>query len=70
MLVSQALLAADPLVVPGLFASPLGRLVVAMVLIAVIILVGKVILNIAWRLLMIAAIVVATWYILTIVGIL
>lgn len=70
ILSSQALLPTHPLVVPGLFATPLGRLVVALVLIAVIILVGKFILNIAWRLLTIAAVVVAGWWLLTVLGIL
>lgn len=70
MLVSLASLSVHPLGVPGLFATPLGRLVVAIVVIAVIILVGKFILNIAWRILTIAAVVVAAWWLLTVLGIL
>jgi hypothetical protein len=47
-----------PLQFGSLFASPLGRLFAALVVIAAVILVGRLVLNVAWKLVTIAAIIV------------
>lgn len=52
------------LAIDGL-GSPVGRLLIAIVAIAIIIIVGKIVLNIAWRILTIAAVIVGIWYLLT-----
>lgn len=62
-------LAAAPLALQGLLATPLGKLLVALVVITVIVLVGRFVLSIAWRLLVIATIVVAAlWLVSTVIG--
>jgi hypothetical protein len=43
----------------GAFAGPLGRLLLAIVAVGVVVLVGRVVLKVAWRLVTIAAVVVA-----------
>lgn len=55
----------------GLFGigSPVGRLLVAIVAIGIIIIVGKIVLNIAWRILTIAAVIVGLWYVLSVFSI-
>lgn len=58
-------LAAVALFVPGVFATPLGRVLLAVLLIAIVVLVGKFILSLAWRLLVIAAFVVGALVLLT-----
>lgn len=53
----------------ALTGSPLGKLLVALVIIAVVILVGRVVLSIAWKLVLIAAIVVGgLWLLTTFIG--
>lgn len=47
--------------------SPLGKLLVAIVALAVIVLVGRVVLSIAWKLLLIAGVVVAALYAVSLV---
>ncbi|MFB6270775.1 MAG: hypothetical protein ABEH83_12580 [Halobacterium sp.] len=61
------LAAAGPL--GGLLATPLGKLLVALVAITVIVLVGRFVLSVAWRLLVVATIVVAAlWVVSTVLG--
>ncbi len=50
------------LLVDTLLADPLGRLLVAVVILGVVVLIGRLILHIAWRLLVIAAIIIAIVY--------
>lgn len=50
------------LLVDSLLADPLGRLLVAVVLLGVIVLIGRIVLHVAWRLLVIAAIVIGVLY--------
>ena len=57
-----------PLVLGGLLSTQLGQLLVAIVVLAVIVLVGRFVLHVAWRLLVIAGIVVALLYVLTALG--
>lgn len=47
---------------PGLFATPLGRLLVAIVVLAALVLVARVVLAVAWKLLVLAALVVAVLF--------
>jgi len=47
--------------------SPLGKLLVAIVALAVIVLVGRVVLSVAWKLLLIAGVVVAALYAVSLV---
>ncbi|PSQ26177.1 hypothetical protein BRD03_10845 [Halobacteriales archaeon QS_9_68_17] len=47
--------------------SPLGKLLVAIVALAVVVLVGRVVLSIAWKLLLIAGVVVAALYAVSLV---
>ncbi|MXR21344.1 hypothetical protein [Halobacterium bonnevillei] len=62
-------LAATPLVLQGLLATPLGKLLVALVAITVIVLVGRVVLSVAWKLLVVATLVVAgLWLVSTVLG--
>lgn len=58
-----------PLFIPGLFATPIGRLFLAIILIGLVILVGKFVLNVAWKLLVAGAIVIALWFLLTLLPI-
>lgn len=50
----------------GLLATPLGKLLVALVLIAVVLVVGRVLLGVAWRLVTIAIVVVGALWILSV----
>ncbi|MFB6155141.1 MAG: hypothetical protein ABEJ22_04540 [Haloferacaceae archaeon] len=54
----DASLVAHPLQFGGVFASPLGKLFAALVIIGVVILVGRLVLHVAWRLVTIAAVIV------------
>lgn len=58
-------LASVPLFAPGIFATPLGRVLLAILLIAIVVLVGKFVLSLAWRLLVVAAFVVGALVLLT-----
>lgn len=46
----------------GLLATPLGKLLIGLVALAAIVLVGRVILSIAWKLLVVAIVVVGGLY--------
>ncbi|GAA0646873.1 hypothetical protein [Salarchaeum japonicum] len=48
--------------------SPLGNLLVAIVALLVIVLVGRFLLSVAWKLLLVAGVVVAALYVLSILG--
>lgn len=52
---------------PGLFASPLGKLLVALVVVALVLLVGRFVLHVTWRLLKIAIVLVAVGWIVSVV---
>jgi hypothetical protein len=46
----------------GLLATPLGKLLVGLVALAAVVLVGRVLLSIAWKLLLVAIVVVGSLY--------
>jgi hypothetical protein len=46
----------------GLLATPLGKLLVGLVALAAIVLVGRIVLSIAWKLLLVAIVVVGALY--------
>jgi hypothetical protein len=53
----------------GLTSSPLGTLLVALVAITVIVLVGRFVLSVAWKLLVVATVLVgAAWVVTTVLG--
>ena len=54
----------------GMFGSPVGQLLVALVVAAIVIVVGKFVLSLAWRLVTIGVVVVAALYLLSTVGVL
>lgn len=54
---------------PAVLADPYGRLLVALLAVAAIVLVGRVVLAIAWRLLVLAALVVAALYVGSLLGV-
>ncbi|MFB6217861.1 MAG: hypothetical protein ABEH77_01590 [Halobacteriaceae archaeon] len=54
----------------GLLATPLGKLLLAIVALAVIVLVGRIVLSVAWKLLLVAGVVVGAAYLLSLVGVL
>lgn len=57
------------LLLGGLTSSPLGTLLLALVAITAIVLVGRFLLNVAWRLVVIATVVVgAAWVTTTVLG--
>jgi hypothetical protein len=60
--VPQAPLA--PLQLGGLFAGPIGQLLLGLVVLAVVLVVGRVVLNVAWRLVTVAIVVVAVLWLL------
>ncbi|MCG1003778.1 MULTISPECIES: hypothetical protein [Halobacterium] len=63
------MLAALALALGGLTSSPLGTLLVALVAITVIVLVGRFVLSVAWKLLVIATILVgAAWVVINVLG--
>ncbi|WP_208288699.1 hypothetical protein [Halobacterium sp. R2-5] len=63
------MLAVLALALGGLTSSPLGTLLVALVAITVIVLVGRFVLSVAWKLLVVATILVgAAWVVTTVLG--
>ncbi|MFC4447824.1 hypothetical protein [Halorussus aquaticus] len=46
----------------GLLATPLGKLLVGLVALAAVVLVGRILLNVAWKLLLVAIVVVGALY--------
>lgn len=67
--VDLSMLAALVLALGGLTSSPLGTLLVALVAITVIVLVGRFVLSVAWKLLVVATILVgAAWVVTTMLG--
>ena len=52
----------SPLQLGGLLNSQLGQLLAAIVALTVIVLVGRIVLSVAWKLLMVAGVVVAALY--------
>lgn len=55
--------------IPGPLDTQLGQLLIALVLVAVIVIVGRKVLSIAWKLLWIAIVVVAALVVLSLVGV-
>lgn len=49
----------------GLLATPLGQLLVALLVIAVVIILGRIVLNVAWKLVLIGAVVVGILFVAT-----
>ena len=63
------MLAALVLALGGLMSSQLGTLLVALVAITVIVLIGRFVLSVAWKLLIIATVLVgAAWVVTTVLG--
>lgn len=50
------------IVLAGLLATPLGKLLVGLVVLAAVVLVGRVLLSLAWKLLLVAIVVVGGLY--------
>ena len=69
MTASLAALAASVPLQAGLFASQAGQLLVALVAVAIIIVVGKFVLKLAWRLVTIGIVLVAVFYLLSTLGV-
>ena len=69
MTASLAALASSPSLQAGLLASQAGQLLVALVAVAIIIVVGKFVLKLAWRLVTIGIVLVAVFFLLSTVGI-
>lgn len=46
----------------GLLATPLGKLLVGLLALAAVVLVGRILLNVAWKLLLVAIVVVGALY--------
>ncbi|NIC00150.1 hypothetical protein G9C83_11070 [Halobacterium sp. R2-5] len=66
---APSMLAVLALALGGLTSSPLGTLLVALVAITVIVLVGRFVLSVAWKLLVVATILVgAAWVVTTVLG--
>jgi hypothetical protein len=53
---------------PDLFTSPVGTLLIALVVIAVILFVGRYVMSVAWRLIRLAIVVVAIIWLATVVA--
>lgn len=53
----------------GIAASPFGRLLLGLVAVAVVIIVGRMVLAVAWRLVTIAAVIVALLFVISAGGI-
>lgn len=51
----------------GLLATPLGKLLVALVVIALVLILGRLVMNLAWRLLKIAIIIVGLLWLVSVV---
>jgi hypothetical protein len=69
MTASLAALASSPSLQAGLLASQAGQLLVALVAVAIIIVVGKFVLKLAWRLVTIGIVLVAVFFLLSTAGI-
>jgi hypothetical protein len=69
MTASLAVLASSPSLQAGLLASQAGQLLVALVAVAIIIVVGKFVLKLAWRLVTIGIVLVAVFFLLSTAGI-
>ncbi|GAB7090768.1 hypothetical protein JCM18237_10390 [Halorubrum luteum] len=54
---------------PGVAADPVGQLLIALVVIALVIIVGKFVLSLAWRLVSVVIVIVAVWFLLSTVGV-
>ncbi|UWG49983.1 putative membrane protein [Halalkaliarchaeum sp. AArc-CO] len=65
-----AILQGAPVLQAGLFATPIGQLLVVLVGIAIVILIGRLVLRIAWRLVTIAAVIVGIALVLSMIGLL
>jgi len=57
-----------PAVAGGLLGSPLGTLLLALVAVGAVILVGRFVLRVAWKLVVVAAVVVAALWVATTVA--
>ena len=68
MTASLAALASSLPLQAGLLASQAGQLLVALVAVAIIIVVGKFVLKLAWRLVTIGIVLVAVFYLLSTIG--
>lgn len=53
---------------PGVFASPLGRILLALIGIAVVLIVGRFLLSLAWKIVTIAAVIVGLLLLLSMFG--
>jgi len=62
----------DPTILlqPGVLAGPLGRILVVLIGIAIVVLVGRFVLSIAWRLVTIGAVLVGVLLVLSTFGLL
>jgi len=69
MTASLAALAASVPLQAGILASQTGQLLVALVAIAIVIVLGKFVLKLAWRLVTIGIAVVAAFYLLSTLGV-
>jgi hypothetical protein len=69
MTASLAALAAAVPLQAGLLASQTGQLLIALVAVAVVIVLGKFVLKLAWRLVTIGIALVAVFYLLTLLGV-
>ncbi|KAB1193543.1 hypothetical protein GJR96_08820 [Haloferax sp. MBLA0076] len=58
-----------PLQLGGFFAGPLGQLLLVVIAVGVVVLVGRMVLKIAWRLVTIAAVIIAVLLLLSFFGI-
>jgi hypothetical protein len=54
--------AVAPLVFHGLLSTPTGQLLGAILVLAVVVLIGRVLLSLAWKLLLVAALIVGVLY--------
>ncbi|MDZ5811792.1 hypothetical protein U4E84_10615 [Halorubrum sp. AD140] len=68
MTASLAALASSPPLQAGLLASQAGQLLVALVAVALVIIVGKFVLKLAWRLVTIGIVLVAAFFLLSTLG--
>jgi hypothetical protein len=64
----SALLLQAPLQGPSMPGGLLGQAVIALVAIAIVIVVGRIVLSIAWKLVIIASVVVGLLWLLSVVG--
>lgn len=53
---------------PGVFASPLGRILLALIGIAVVLIIGRFLLSLAWKVVTIAAVIVGLLLLLSMFG--